>query len=99
MPVTVPRKKELPPDVSVKLCNYGTPMRESGPTQTPHILAIFPSGIDSSVRTEPRITEKRHGDCEHEVVPGRDSGRLETAFRDHHLFRCRKHCGEEPIPA
>lgn len=34
-------KKGTPTDVSVRFCKPGTPVRQSGPTQTPHILVIF----------------------------------------------------------
>jgi pyruvate ferredoxin oxidoreductase gamma subunit len=34
-------KKGTPTDVSLKLCNYGNPVRESGPNNRPHILCIF----------------------------------------------------------
>jgi len=27
--------------VSLRLCDYGTPVRESGPTNRPHILCVF----------------------------------------------------------
>ena len=34
-------KKGTPTDVSVRFCEPGTPVRQSGPTQTPHILVVF----------------------------------------------------------
>jgi len=34
-------KKGTPTDVSLRLCYYGTPVRESGPTNRPHILCVF----------------------------------------------------------
>ena len=34
-------KKGTPTDVSVRFCQPGTPVRQSGPTQTPHVLVIF----------------------------------------------------------
>ncbi|MBZ5553019.1 MAG: 2-oxoacid:acceptor oxidoreductase family protein [Acidobacteriia bacterium] len=34
-------KKGTPTDVSLRLCKFGTPVRESGPTNHPHILCIF----------------------------------------------------------
>ena len=34
-------KKGTPTDVSLRLCNYGTPVRESGPTNRAHILCVF----------------------------------------------------------
>lgn len=34
-------KKGTPTDVSVRFCPLGTPVRQSGPTSTPHILVIF----------------------------------------------------------
>lgn len=34
-------KKGTPTDVSLRLCNFGTPVRESGPTNRPHILCVF----------------------------------------------------------
>ncbi|MFI5174069.1 MAG: 2-oxoacid:acceptor oxidoreductase family protein [Terriglobia bacterium] len=34
-------KKGTPTDVSLRLCQFGTPVRESGPTNRPHILCIF----------------------------------------------------------
>lgn len=34
-------KKGTPTDVSLRLCNLGTPVRESGPTNRPHILCVF----------------------------------------------------------
>jgi len=38
-------KKGTPTDVSLRLCYQGTPVRTSGPTETPHILAIFRPGL------------------------------------------------------
>lgn len=34
-------KTGTPTDVSIRLCAYGTPVRESGPTRRPHMLSIF----------------------------------------------------------
>lgn len=34
-------KKGTPTDVSVRFCPVGNPVRQSGPTQTPHFLAAF----------------------------------------------------------
>ncbi len=34
-------KKGTPTDVSVRFCEPGTPVRQSGPTQTPHFLVVF----------------------------------------------------------
>lgn len=34
-------KKGTPTDVSLRLCAYGTPVRESGPTNRPHVLCVF----------------------------------------------------------
>lgn len=34
-------KKGTPTDVSVRFCQPGTPVRQSGPTQTPHVLVVF----------------------------------------------------------
>ncbi len=34
-------KKGTPTDVSLRLCYFGTPVRESGPTNRPHILCVF----------------------------------------------------------
>jgi pyruvate ferredoxin oxidoreductase gamma subunit len=34
-------KKGTATDVSVRFCEPGTPVRQSGPTQSPHILAVF----------------------------------------------------------
>ncbi len=34
-------KKGTPTDVSLRLCDFGTPVRESGPNNRPHILCIF----------------------------------------------------------
>jgi len=34
-------KKGTPTDVSVRFASIGTPIRQSGPTQTPHILVVF----------------------------------------------------------
>jgi pyruvate ferredoxin oxidoreductase gamma subunit len=34
-------KTGTPTDVSIRLCRYGTPVRESGPTRRPHMLGIF----------------------------------------------------------
>lgn len=34
-------KTGTPTDVSLRLCPLGVPVRESGPTQRPHILAVF----------------------------------------------------------
>ncbi|HDS73904.1 MAG TPA: hypothetical protein ENN56_00035, partial [Firmicutes bacterium] len=38
-------KKGTPTDVSLRLCDPGTPVRTSGPTDSPHILAIFRPGL------------------------------------------------------
>jgi pyruvate ferredoxin oxidoreductase gamma subunit len=38
-------KKGTATDVSLKLCQLGTPLRESGPTTIPHILAAFHAGL------------------------------------------------------
>src|SRR4029079_4809461 len=34
-------KKGTPTDVSVRFCEPGNPVRQTGPTQTPHILVVF----------------------------------------------------------
>src|SRR5262249_8641774 len=34
-------KKGTPTDVSVRFCVPGTPVRQSGPTSTPHFLVVF----------------------------------------------------------
>jgi pyruvate ferredoxin oxidoreductase gamma subunit len=34
-------KKGTPTDVSLRLCDFGTPVRESGPNNRPHILVVF----------------------------------------------------------
>jgi len=34
-------KTGTPTDVSIRLCRYGTPVRESGPTRRPHMLSVF----------------------------------------------------------
>jgi pyruvate ferredoxin oxidoreductase gamma subunit len=34
-------KTGTPTDVSIRLCPYGTPVRESGPTRRPHMLSVF----------------------------------------------------------
>jgi pyruvate ferredoxin oxidoreductase gamma subunit len=34
-------KKGTPTDVSLRLCKFGAPVRESGPTNRPHILCVF----------------------------------------------------------
>jgi pyruvate ferredoxin oxidoreductase gamma subunit len=34
-------KKGTPTDVSIRFCDVGTPVRQSGPTDTPHILVVF----------------------------------------------------------
>ncbi|MDO8629979.1 MAG: hypothetical protein Q7R41_05750, partial [Phycisphaerales bacterium] len=34
-------KKGTPTDVSVRFCRPGTPVRQSGPTPTPHFLVVF----------------------------------------------------------
>src|SRR5512146_2735552 len=41
-------KKGTPTDVSLRLCNFGTPVRESGPTNRPHILCVFRENLISS---------------------------------------------------
>lgn len=41
-------KKGTPTDVSLRLCDYGTPVRESGPTNTPHILCVFREDLITS---------------------------------------------------
>jgi len=38
-------KKGTPTDVSVRFCTPGTPVRQSGPTQTPHFLVVFHSDL------------------------------------------------------
>src|ERR1043166_9969434 len=34
-------KKGTPTDVSVRFCEIGTPVRQSGPTVTPNVLVVF----------------------------------------------------------
>jgi pyruvate ferredoxin oxidoreductase gamma subunit len=34
-------KTGTPTDVSIRLCKFGTPVRESGPTRHPHMLSVF----------------------------------------------------------
>ncbi|MFB3922066.1 MAG: 2-oxoacid:acceptor oxidoreductase family protein [Terriglobia bacterium] len=34
-------KTGTPTDVSIRLCRFGTPVRESGPTRRPHMLSVF----------------------------------------------------------
>jgi pyruvate ferredoxin oxidoreductase gamma subunit len=34
-------KTGTPTDVSIRLCKFGTPVRESGPTRRPHMLSVF----------------------------------------------------------
>jgi pyruvate ferredoxin oxidoreductase gamma subunit len=34
-------KTGTPTDVSIRLCQFGTPVRESGPTRRPHMLCVF----------------------------------------------------------
>jgi|CXWL01.1.fsa_nt_gi pyruvate ferredoxin oxidoreductase gamma subunit len=38
-------KKGTPTDVSVRFCALGSPVRQSGPTATPHILVVFHSDL------------------------------------------------------
>lgn len=43
-------KKGTPTDVSLRLCTPGTSVRTSGPTDSPHILAIFRPGLITSLQ-------------------------------------------------
>jgi pyruvate ferredoxin oxidoreductase gamma subunit len=42
-------KKGTPTDVSLRLCAYGTPVRESGPTNRPHVLCVFRENLIRSL--------------------------------------------------
>ncbi len=42
-------KKGTPTDVSLRLCNFGNPVRESGPTNRPHILCAFRENLIRSL--------------------------------------------------
>ena len=50
-------KKGTPTDVSLRLCNLGTNVRTSGPTMTPHILAIFRDGLIESSKMNAGLQE------------------------------------------
>jgi pyruvate ferredoxin oxidoreductase gamma subunit len=43
-------KKGTPTDVSLRLCKPGVPVRTSGPTDSPHIMAIFRAGLIESLQ-------------------------------------------------
>ena len=43
-------KKGTATDVSLRLCEKGTPVRTSGPTMTPNILAIFRPGLMAALK-------------------------------------------------
>jgi pyruvate ferredoxin oxidoreductase gamma subunit len=38
-------KKGTPTDVSVRFCDYGTPVRSAGPTTAPNFLVVFSEGL------------------------------------------------------
>jgi pyruvate ferredoxin oxidoreductase gamma subunit len=38
-------KKGTPTDVSVRFCDFGTPVRSAGPTTTPNFLVVFSEGL------------------------------------------------------
>ena len=42
-------KKGTPTDVSLRLCYFGTPVRESGPNNRPHILCAFRENLIRSL--------------------------------------------------
>lgn len=50
-------KKGTPTDVSVRFCTPGTPVRQSGPMQTPHFLVVFHADLI-------RPLELNRGSCE-----------------------------------
>lgn len=43
-------KTGTPTDVSLRLCALGTPVRESGPTQQPHVLGVFRQNLIARLR-------------------------------------------------
>jgi len=50
-------KKGTPTDVSLRLCYYGTPVRESGPTNRPHILCVFRENLIRSLNLNRGLQE------------------------------------------
>ena len=50
-------KKGTPTDVSLRLCYKGTPVHTSGPTATPHILAVFRPGLIASLKLNRGLQE------------------------------------------
>lgn len=54
-------KKGTPTDVSLRLCNFGTPVRESGPNNRPHILCVFrehlirPLGLNKGLQPDATV--------------------------------------------
>ncbi len=50
-------KKGTPTDVSLRLSEYGTPVRESGPTNRPHILCVFRENLITSLNLNRGLQE------------------------------------------
>ncbi|MEP0765618.1 MAG: 2-oxoacid:acceptor oxidoreductase family protein [Fimbriimonadia bacterium] len=50
-------KKGTPTSVSVKLCEVGTPVRQVGPTRTPHILVVFREHLIQAMRLNEGLQE------------------------------------------
>lgn len=50
-------KKGTPTDVSLKLCAFGTPVRESGPTNRAHILVAFRENLIRSLSLNRGLSE------------------------------------------
>ncbi|MHB9132228.1 MAG: 2-oxoacid:acceptor oxidoreductase family protein [Armatimonadota bacterium] len=50
-------KKGTPTDVSLKLCYFGTPVRESGPTNRAHILCVFRENLIRSLGLNKGLAE------------------------------------------
>jgi pyruvate ferredoxin oxidoreductase gamma subunit len=45
-------KKGTPTDVSLRLCTFGNPVRESGPNNRPHILCVFRENLIRSLNLQ-----------------------------------------------
>lgn len=50
-------KKGTPTDVSLKLCDFGTPVRESGPTNRAHILCVFRENLIRALNLNRGLSE------------------------------------------
>jgi len=51
-------KKGTPTDVSVRFCKPGTPVRQSGPTSSPHVLVVFHADLIAPLELMRGLREK-----------------------------------------